>query len=576
MRKRKSRRHKSRRAAERHKARRAPLLWRRIGNAAAACFAPADTAVPSAPAATWRYLPHMLLAAFVARAAVALSGDFRLHPDEVMQYLEPAHHAVFGYGVLYWEYLHGARPWLIPGFVAGILQALDALGLGRPQVYVEVVKLSFCLLSLLIPWSMYRFTQHAAGERAARLALLLGCFWYELVLMAHKPFSEFVSTACFLFALALLAGDASGRRRALAAAGALLTLCAAVRLQYAPAALLLLALRSLSLQRAQLAALWGGAAVLAVLVGILEWLTWGAPFHSYMTNFLVNYKEIFLSGSGGSSRWRLPGQLLAAGGGVSALAFYFGAKLRGPARLLLLLSAVTFFLHMLPSHREYRFIFLLVPCWLMLLAMLLARAGDARPALPRFVPAALLAYGALALANIFPWQPWVHLAFSDEDAVYYLRNQSPEYAVIKYLGAQDDVRGVIYTIPRLGYHKSGGYYYLHHDVPFYTDDVWHIALKRPLTSLASHIVTDDKVRDGQIPGFSETYRAGDMVVWRRDVDAPVPQWRENVPRVFLPGVNQNYRRLIMRLRGTWLRWFLAERYWLEVPPRIEFAEPAQH
>ena len=119
----------------------------------------------------------MLAAAFLARAAVALSGDFLLHPDEVMQYLEPAHYAVFGSGVLYWEYVHGARAWLIPGFVAGFLLALDAVGLGRPGIYVAAVKLGFCLISLLLPWAMYRFTQRAADERAARLALLLGCFW---------------------------------------------------------------------------------------------------------------------------------------------------------------------------------------------------------------------------------------------------------------------------------------------------------------------------------------------------------------------------------------------------------------
>ena len=39
----------------------------------------------------WKYLPLVLALGFIARAAVALSGDFVLHPDEIMQYLEPAH-----------------------------------------------------------------------------------------------------------------------------------------------------------------------------------------------------------------------------------------------------------------------------------------------------------------------------------------------------------------------------------------------------------------------------------------------------------------------------------------------------
>ena len=97
----------------------------------------------------------MLTLAFAARAAVALSGDFVVHPDEIMQYLEPAHRLVFGNGVIYWEYFYGARSWLIPGVVAGILGLFDAVGLGDPFWYVGGVELAFCALSLLIPAGMY-------------------------------------------------------------------------------------------------------------------------------------------------------------------------------------------------------------------------------------------------------------------------------------------------------------------------------------------------------------------------------------------------------------------------------------
>ena len=80
----------------------------------------------------WKYLLPVLALAFVARAAIALSGDFVLHPDEIMQYLEPAHRLVFGNGVTYWEYFYGARSWLVPGLVAGVLKLFDIVGLGQP------------------------------------------------------------------------------------------------------------------------------------------------------------------------------------------------------------------------------------------------------------------------------------------------------------------------------------------------------------------------------------------------------------------------------------------------------------
>ncbi|MGR3984423.1 MAG: hypothetical protein OD817_04070 [Gammaproteobacteria bacterium] len=570
------RKRKSRRDAHRHdpsrRREKAAVAAGGLQRITAAWFAAGD----AAPAATWRYLPHMLIAAFIARAAVALSGDFLLHPDEIMQYLEPAHYAAFGNGVLYWEYVHGARAWLIPGFVTGILLTLDALGLGRPGVYVAAVKLGFCLISLLLPWAMYRFTQRAAGEHAARLALLFGCFWYELVVMAHKPFTEFVGSAFLMAALALLVGADAGRRRTLLAAGALLALSAAVRMQYAPVVILLLALRSPTLHRAQLASLWGGAALLAALVGALEWQTWGAPFHSYMTNFLVNI-NIGVGRAGESSRWQLPGQLLAAGGGAPALAFFFGAKLRGAARLLLLLSAVTFLLHMFPEHREYRFIFLLIPCWLMLLAALLARA-EIMPAVRRYGAAALLAFGVFALAGVFPWQSWIHIGYSNEKPVHYLRHQDPMFAVMKHLAAQEDLRGVFYFAEQAPYFRTGGYYYLHRSVPFYTAHTWSEAGKHrpgaPPGEFVSHIVTEDRMRAEDLGAFSETFRAGNLVVWRRDADAPVARWRAHVVRQSAQDMNLLIGNTVRRLRGTPLGLFLAKHYWPQAPASVEFAEDA--
>lgn len=81
---------------------------------------------------TWKYLPLVLALGFIARAAVALSGDFVLHPDEIMQYLEPAHRLAFGNGISYWEYFYGARSWLVPGAVAGVLKLFDLVGFGEP------------------------------------------------------------------------------------------------------------------------------------------------------------------------------------------------------------------------------------------------------------------------------------------------------------------------------------------------------------------------------------------------------------------------------------------------------------
>ena len=151
----------------------------------------------------WKFLWPVLAVAFAVRAAIALSGDFMLHPDEIMQYLEPAHDAVFGNGVVYWEIFYGVRSWLVPGLAAGVIALLDAAGLGHPMWYVGGVELTFCAVSLLIPAGMYFFARRHLDETAARVALIAGAFWYELGGFAHKPMTEFVATALLMVLLAL-------------------------------------------------------------------------------------------------------------------------------------------------------------------------------------------------------------------------------------------------------------------------------------------------------------------------------------------------------------------------------------
>ena len=114
------------------------------------------------------------------------------------------------------------------------------MGLGQPWWYVGGVKLLFCALSLAVPAAMYWSGRRHFGEAAGRVALLAGAFWYELVGFAHKPMTEFVATAPLLALLALcLRPHADGSRVVWQAAG-LAVVAAAIRLQYAPLALLLL------------------------------------------------------------------------------------------------------------------------------------------------------------------------------------------------------------------------------------------------------------------------------------------------------------------------------------------------
>src|SRR5689334_338901 len=87
---------------------------------------------------------HVIAAGALALRLVTVRWSEHIaHPDEVFQYLEQAHRLVYGYGFVPWEYRFGARNWLLPGTLAGLLEALRFAGLDRPTAYVPAVKSLF-------------------------------------------------------------------------------------------------------------------------------------------------------------------------------------------------------------------------------------------------------------------------------------------------------------------------------------------------------------------------------------------------------------------------------------------------
>ena len=248
-------------------------------------------------------------------------------------------------------------------------------GSREPLWYVGGVKLLFCVISLAIPAGIYCFARRHFSETAARLALLVGAFWYELAGFAHKPLTEFVATAPLLGLLALCVSPSPDRPRVVWQAAALAVLVAAIRLQYAPVALVLLAVVFLRTRLKLLLAVTAAAVVCAV--GIFDAVAWdGGLFHSYVTNVRFNL-ILGAMRTAESPAYQFLWWLTLAGGGVSVLCL--AAALRWPARYGLLLGLIVLVLlaHSVQAHKEYRFIFAVIPLWLLIGADLTARSAAA-------------------------------------------------------------------------------------------------------------------------------------------------------------------------------------------------------
>ena len=450
--------------------------------------------------APWRFLPWLLLLAFMARAAVALGGDFVIHPDEIMQYLEQAHRLIYGNGVMYWEFFYGARSWLVPCLAALAIGLCKIIGLEEPVYYIGAVKLLFCLISILIPWGMYVFCRRHFNEKTARLALISGVLWYELIGFAHKPMTEFVATAILLALLAMMPLSSNESRRRFAAAAILGVLLTATRLQYAPAAaFVLLAIFWHGGKNARWSMI-GGGLLITVAVGIFEFMSWGAPFYSYYFNAHMNF-IIGAGRVGESSILHMPGWLLLSSGGLILAAFggaFSHFRRRGFVLVLILLIMLP---HMLQNHREYRFIFAVIPLWLILFAdFITVVAVGKRAMLMRHAAVAAVAFiSVLGILNTLPWQSYIYTGFSQgTEKVRFITEQDPIFKIYRRLAADDSVRGVMdFTRP---YFNGGGYYYLHHAVPFYDRySSGDLINDDDIGSYVSHIITDRMVSgDGKV------------------------------------------------------------------------------
>ena len=319
----------------------------------------------------WRFLLPVIVLAFVARAAIALCGDFVLHPDEIMQYLEPAHRLVFGSGVTYWEFFYGARAWLVPGVVAGILKVFDLVGLGEPFWYVGGVKVVFCAISLLIPVGMYFFARRHFGEMSARVALVAGAFWYELVGFAHKPMTEFVAAALLMVLLVMCVRSSVDRGRTVWVMALVAVLTAAVRLQYAPIALLLLGVFFLRTEKKIQLVVVASAFLLAV--GVFDAMTWdGGLFHSYVTN--IRFNLLIDEGRAGETPgYQFLWWLVLASVGLSALCMVIALRDLRRYGFVLAMVGLVLLIHSVQAHKEYRFVFAVIPLWLVIGADVVAR-----------------------------------------------------------------------------------------------------------------------------------------------------------------------------------------------------------
>lgn len=457
----------------------------------------------------WKYLHGVALVGLLLRLAVALLSDFVYHPDEIFQYLEQAHRLVFGYGYIPWEYRYGIRSWLLPGFLTLVLQGIRWLHLDSPHSYIPLMKGLGCLLSVSLIYAAYVVGWHLASELAGRLASGVVCGWHELIAFAAKLTPEVLATYSLTVALACLVAP-PGRWRAIAF-GLLCALTVALRLQYLPA-VAVLALAALVLWVRH----YWGTLLLATcafglgigLAGWLDYISWGSFFASYINNYL--YNQVYgISSVWGDSPPSYYVRLIAENSYYLFPAAIAVSLIRPPRPwLLLVLVASIVVPHSLIGHKEPRFILAAVP----LLAIILGMAW-----------ASLVTMGGSWRKTAGPdpirriSQRWLAIATATLLAVLCWRGVLQDTAGLANKGILTAYR-YLYDQPRLAvllnlytpWYGTGGYYYLHRDLPIYTQGDLTDAAPADYQRYVSHIVC--AAGEAAIPGFVPIAQFGDVEV----------------------------------------------------------------
>ena len=413
----------------------------------------------------------VLVFACAVRAGLALALPNIFYPDEIFQTLEPAHRLLFGYGIVSWEWRLGARNWLLPGFLAGVMQLSAGLGPGSSG-YLVGTTLALSLFGVLPAWAAWRIARRSTGAAPALLAAFACAIWCELVYFSPKALNEVVAGNLLAAAVAFAPqpGEPTPRRRMLLC-GSVFGLAVALRPQLGPAVLIAVAIVYRREWRRIAAPLLFGAAAAFALGGLLDAFTWGTPFHSYVRNPIENLvagRSLWF----GTEPWY--GYLKSF---LQVWIFSFGAILGlfawGARRhpLPALIAGMVLLVHSAIAHKEYRFVYPAIALILLVAALasaeLLHELQRRRPAWrTQALALAALAWTLASLGAAARLSPEHVVAGHSvsHDALYWRRHEGSKRSFAA-LSQRDDVCGV--ALLGVGWAFSGGYTHLHRDVPLF-------------------------------------------------------------------------------------------------------------
>lgn len=421
-----------------------------------------------------------MLVGLLLRVHTVFTDDGIYWPDEIYQSFEPAHTLVFGYGLIPWEFIEGARSWALPGLIAIILKVTALLGGGAPTIYIAVVKLFFVAASMATVAAVYRLSQvlnqeSVHTELASASAATLWALGSLSLYFAPRAMSENASAASVMWGLALVL-DPKASKQLIILGASLLGLSVLFRLQSAvfcvgSVAILFLRARENPSLETRWRLTLGVLSLWAAIYGVLDAITWhdapGARFAGLFHSVVVYVRFNLVEGQGarwGTAPWQYYVTHLGATLPAISWLFVISAFITFKKAFGLVSMAFVFVaLHTALAHKELRFLVPVLPvlCTLVGLALgMISRIAALRFAVPTTVLlAGFSAWSAPSLTmgdlGSYPDRP-ASSAWDDFGNVNRLLLKASQ---------RSDVCGLRVDIAHLAW--TGGSTYFHHPAPLY-------------------------------------------------------------------------------------------------------------
>jgi hypothetical protein len=452
-------------------------------------------------------------------------------PDEIFQATEQAHRLVYGTGLVPWEFQLHVRSWLLPGAIAGLMEAARLFGDG-PDVYLPVIAGTFALLGTAPVICCFLWCKRLFGLTGAVVGSVVVATMPDLVYFGARTLTEVVAGNILIIAIYLLDSAPQGlSRRQAFIGGALLGLVCVLRIQIAPAASLIGLFTLFRHQRPIRAHLIGGGMFVFGCAALFDTLTLGAPLASLWRTVLYNI-GYGVSSTFGVSPWYYYFHLELYIWHVALAALAFLA-MRGARHVPQFLWAALVILaaHSAIAHKEIRFIY---PAMLLIsvvagigMADVLTR-GLARLRMAGRSGTAIEA-GCAALLSLC-WLS-VSLYVWTGPGMTLLRSlNSDALAASSFVehGPAPCGIGMMMNKTTYSWERSGGYTFIHRSAPIY----WF----RDEAALADNVAAFDTliypVTLPQGHGFTPVRCFGEVCVARREgICRPAPEMPLELPHV---------------------------------------------